>query len=478
MNVILYRPLDVQNKGMLTRRSLFGAMAGAAAAQSRRPPNIVLILADDLGWSDLAIYGSDLHETPHTTRLAAGSMRFTHAYSAAPVCSPTRASIMTGKHPARLGITIWHEGAANPPKNRKLVPPEAVASLPLAEETIAERLRAAGYLTAAVGKWHLGTGGFYPETQGFDINIGGTHWGAPQSFYWPYRGNRHFGGEARYVPGLHFGSPDEYLTDRLTDEAVGVIDRAGDRPFFLYLAHHAPHTPIEGKPALVDKYRRKIRPGLRHRNAAYAAMVESFDESAGRVIDHLRRKGLYDNTLFVVTSDNGGFINEFDGQPVTSNAPLRSGKGSLYEGGLRVPLLIRWPGGAGAGKVSAEPVVSTDLFATMGEAAGAAGSNPPDGISLGGVALGGVTGREDLFFHYPHYYPTTTPVSAVRSGDWKLLEYLEDGRVELFHLREDPGEQKDLAASMPQQAGRLKKKLEAWRTEIGARMPRPNPAAR
>ncbi len=453
----------------MTRRTLLSTLAAPMLAQPKRP-NIVLILADDLGWSDLAVYGSDLHETPHTTRLARESVRFTNAYAAAPVCSPTRASIMTGKHPARLGMTIWHEGALNPPKNRKLIPPEAVANLPLEEKTVAEYLsQDAGYLTAAVGKWHLGAGGFYPEAQGFDINIGGTHWGAPQTFHWPYRGNKHYGGETRYVPGLPYGKPGEYLTDRLTDEALNVIAHAGSQPYFLYLAHHAPHTPIEGKAAMVARYEAKIRSGMRHRNAAYAAMVESFDESVGRVMDRLD-----ENTLLMVTSDNGGFINPYEGQAVTDNAPLRSGKGSLYEGGLRVPMLVRWPGARVSG-VCQQPVLSTDLFSTILEAAGIRSAVPPDGQSIAALARdpGGKLGREDLFFHYPHYYPTTTPVSAIRSGDWKLLEYFEDGHVELYHLREDPGERKDLASAMPERAKELRAKLKEWRREVGARLPAP-----
>ncbi|MEZ5404427.1 MAG: sulfatase [Bryobacteraceae bacterium] len=459
----------------LTRRAALSALAAPfAAAQQRRPPNIVLILADDLGWADLAAYGADLHETPHTTRLAGESIRFTNAYAAAPVCSPTRAAIMTGKHPARLGITTWHESALNPPKNRKLIPPVAVANLPLEETTIAERLHNAGYFTAAVGKWHLGTGGFYPENQGFDVNTGGTFWGAPQTFFWPYRGTRHFGGEARYVPGLPFGRPGEYLTDRLTDEALTVIDHAAGRPFFLYLAHHAPHTPVEGKADKVARYRAKITPGMHHRNPEYAAMVESFDESVGRVMDRLRERGLEQDTLLIVTSDNGGFINPYEGQAVTDNAPLRSGKGSLYEGGLRVPLFLRWPGAA-AGAACDTPVVSTDLYATMLEAAGLDGG-ARDGLSLRPLAQDPKARlpRNELYFHYPHYYPTTTPVSAIREGDWKLVEYYEDGRVELYDLREDPSESRDLAASVPDRARRMRAKLAAWKKETGARLPERN----
>lgn len=462
----------------LTRRRALLGLAGAAAfAQQptrRRPPNIVLILADDLGAHDLGCYGADLHETPRLDALAREGMRFTHALSSAPVCSPTRAAIMTGKHPARLGITIWHEGAVGPaPANRALVPATAEPNLPHAEVTIAELLKEAGYATAAVGKWHLGTAPYYPETQGFDINIGGTFWGAPATFFHPYRGK--FNTEIRYIPGLPGGAPGEYLTDRLTDEAIRTIDlmTAGDgKPFFLYLAHHAPHTPIEAKAAMVAKYEAKRRPEMRHQNAAYAAMVESFDESVGRVVDHLRTRGFDRDTIVIVTSDNGGYINEFRGKAVTNNSPLRSGKGSLYEGGLRVPLIVKWPGVTQPGAESAEPVVSADLFATLCEAAGLA-TKAADGASLQPLLARerAQLDRNELYFHYPHYYPTTTPVSAVRTRDWKLLEYYEDGRLELYNLRDDPGEQRNAAAAEPERTQAMKARLEAWRREVGARLP-------
>jgi arylsulfatase A-like enzyme len=463
-----------------SRRGFLGSLAAPLLQAQPRKPNIVLILADDLGWADLASYGADVHQTPQTDRLARQAIRFTNAYAAAPVCSPTRASIMTGKHPARLGITIWHEAAMTPPPGRKLIPPKAEGNLPHDETTLAEVLRESGYLTALIGKWHLGTAGYYPETQGFDVNIGGTHWGAPQTFFWPYRGERHFNRERRYVPGLPFGKPDEYLTDRLTDEAIRVIDHVGQQPFFLYLAHHAPHTPIEGKPEIVARYQRRIGARSRHRNAAYAAMVESFDESVGRVMAHLEKKSMLDNTIFVVTSDNGGYINEFAGTPVTNNAPLRSGKGSLYEGGVRVPLLIRWPGWTRAGAICDEPVVSTDLFPTLLDLSGSRHRPPEDGISLRPVLEDPSVrmGRDSLYFHYPHYYPTTSPVSAIRSGDWKLIEYFEDNHVELYNLREDLAESRDLASAMPDQAAALRSKLDSWRKSVGARMPSANPSAR
>ncbi len=250
----------------------------------------MVILADDLGWSDLGCYGADLHETPHIDRLARQGERFTSAYAAS-ICSPTRAALLTGKHYARLHMTIWYEGSLEPDHGHELMPPKSVGNLPLEEVTLAERLQDAGYLTALVGKWHLGDAGHFPETQGFDINIGGTHWGAPQSFFYPYRGDRHYGRELRYVPDLPYGEQGEYLTDRLTDEALKIIDRAGQQPFFLYLAHHAVHTPIEGKPTLVERYQQKLSPGLHHQNATYAAMTHSLDDSVGRVLAQLEERG-------------------------------------------------------------------------------------------------------------------------------------------------------------------------------------------
>ena len=470
-----------------SRRSFlrYAAAAGGALAAGRgapRPPmNVVLILADDLGWADLGCYGADLHQTPHIDGLARQSVRFTDAYAAAPVCSPTRASIMTGKCPARLHMTTWLEASANPPQDRKLVPPVTVTNLPHEEVTIAEALRERGYLTALVGKWHLGTAEYYPETQGFDINIGGTLWGAPQTYFYPYRGQRLYGGEIRYVPHLEGGRPGEYLTDRLTDEALKIIDSAAGRPFFLYLAHHAVHTPIEGKAAMVDRYAARIKPGMHHQNAGYAAMTESLDESVGRVLARLEQRGLAGNTVVMFASDNGGYINRFREQPipVTDNYPLRSGKGALYEGGIRVPLMVRWPGETRAGTVCAEPVISTDLFPTMLEVAGLEGK-AVDGVSLAPLLRGerARLERDALFFHFPHYYPTTSPVSAVRHRDWKVIEFLEDHHVELYDVARDTGEHDNLATKLPGKAEELRRRLHDWRSSVGAQMPRPNLAYR
>lgn len=454
----------------MTRRTFFALAAP--------PPklNIVLILADDLGWSDLACYGADLHETPHLDQLARDGLRFTHAFSASPVCSPTRASLITGKHPARLGITIWHEGALTSQQTKRPIKTklrEAVSEsqLPHAETTIAELFQSAGYRTALIGKWHLGPASHAPETQGFEVNLGGTHWGAPATFFYPYRGTQRFGGEFRFVPSLGQGKPGDYLTDRLTDVTLPLINKQA--PFFLYLAHHAPHTPIEAPKALVEKYQRKLKPGLHHQNATYAAMVESFDASVGRVRAELKRQGLHSNTVVIVMSDNGGFINQSEGAKVTDNHPLRSGKGSVYEGGVRVPLIVYWPGVTRPGTTCDEPVVSTDLFHTLRELVAPGLAPVQDGLSLTPLLRDPQTRlpREALYFHYPHYYQTTTPATAIRTRDWKLIEYYEDHRYELYNLKSDPAEQHNLAAAEPARVAELKAQLDAWKRSVGARLP-------
>lgn len=451
------------------------------AVLSAAPPNIVFILVDDLGWSDLGCYGADLHETPNIDQLAQASVRFTDAY-AMPVCSPTRAALMTGRHAARVSMTIWSEGAIRGPSNRKLLQAASLPSLPHTETTLATLLQSAGYLTALVGKWHLGDADHYPETHGFDVNIGGTHWGAPQTFWWPYRGSGRFS-EFRYVPHLEFGADGEYLTDRLTDEALAIIDKAADQPFFLYLSHHAPHTPIEAKSKYVEYFESKLAPELHHQNAVYAAMVRSIDESVGRVLAKLKEHELEQNTIVVFASDNGGFIGvdnrSNQSVPVTNNAPLRSGKGSCYEGGVRIPLLIHWPGVSQADSVCTEPVIVMDLFPTF---LAAAGVNLPTDVPLDGLDLKPLLkhpqtslARESLYFHYPHYYSTTTPVSAVRKRDWKLLEYFEDNHIELYNLRDDLAESEDLAQRNPDKAVELQAELHAWRARVGAALPTPNP---
>ncbi|MDO8538874.1 MAG: sulfatase [Opitutaceae bacterium] len=469
-------PLSGMRRALVAMLGLVSLPVFAAAAMT---PNIVVILADDLGWSDLGCYGADLHETPRLDQLARESVRFTQAYAMS-VCSPTRAMLLTGKHAARLGITIWIEGSLQKNTSRRMIDAASRHDLPHTEKTLAAQLKQAGYFTALIGKWHLGDADHFPETHGFDVNIGGTHWGAPETYWWPYRGGERFS-EYRYVPHLGFGQPGEYLTDRLTDEALHVIDRAAGKPFFLYLAHHAPHTPIEAKPADVKYFEAKLRPEMRHQNPVYAAMVKSIDEGVGRVLDRLRERGLAGNTIVVFTSDNGGFIgiDRKAGQtvPVTNNAPLRSGKGSLYEGGIRVPLLVRWPGVTAGGAVCDAPVLLADLNPTLLRAAAQSPNSLCDGLDLQSLLRDprARLERDALFFHYPHYYATTTPVSAVRAGGWKLLEYFEDGRLELFNLDSDPAEQTNLAAREPQRAAALRTRLENWRREVGAVLPARNP---
>jgi arylsulfatase A len=464
---------------LLTINSL-SLLLGDSVQPTSHGMNVLLILADDLGWSDLACYGNDYHQTPHIDQFAAEAVRFTSAY-AMPVCTPSRAALLTGKHPARLRMTVWSEGTKQGPTDRLMLQAQSSPHLCHSEVTIAELYHRSGYLTALVGKWHLGDAEHYPETHGFDINIGGNHWGAPQSFFWPYRGRGRFGQEFRYVPHLEFGSAGEYLTDRLTDEAIKIIDQAGDQPWFLYLAHYAPHTPIEAKESDVQYYEQKLRTSSIHQNPVYAAMIGSLDESVGRLLAHLNDRKLADNTIVIFASDNGGYIGKDRAQniPVTSNWPLRSGKGSLYEGGIRIPMIVRWPGVSSGGRVVEQPVVLMDLFSTLTEQLpSTAGIPSVDGLSLLSTLkqTEEKLARQDLFFHYPHYYhaPPTTPVSAIRSGDWKLLHYLEDDRVELYNLREDPGEQEEVSERFFECSQSLMRRLNDWRREIDASMPMVN----
>jgi arylsulfatase A-like enzyme len=469
-------------------RRILGTVALASLAvwaHATPLPNVVLVVVDDLGWSDLGCYGSDLHATPHIDRLSQQGVRFTNAYAAAAICSPTRAALMTGKYPARLGMTIWHEAAARGPNpDERLLPPRAEANLSLQEITLAERLLEAGYATLHVGKWHLGDAYHYPETQGFESNVGGTLWGAPATYFWPYRGP--FDDEIRYIPGLSGEHRGQYLTDRLCDEAIKLIATAGARPFFLNLWFHSVHTPIEGKPELVRHYQQQVasHPHTRHRNPDYAAMVHCVDQNIGRLLRHLDELGLADNTVVLVTSDNGGVVNKTNWGYVTTNAPLRSGKGSLYEGGIRVPLLVRWPRVTPAGSLCHEPVISCDLNVTIRQLAGLESSTSTpsndDGVSLLHL-LAEPTGslhREAIFWHYPHYYPTTTPVSAVRAGRHKLLRFYEDQHHELYDLLADEAEQHDLAEAQPELTQRLINQLDRWIQQVGARLPTAHPQRR
>lgn len=457
-------------------RKLLVAIAGLVAwlglqvsGSAAQPTNVVVILADDLGWTDLGCYGSDFYETPHIDRLARDGMRFTQSYSACTVCSPTRAALLTGKYPARLHITDWIPGQM--PDNPKLLVPEWTKHLPTEETTLAERLKPAGYTAASIGKWHLGGEDYYPEKHGFDINIAGSDKAAPPSYHAPWK-----------IPTLSEGKDGEYLTGRLSEEAVKFIERAKDKPFFLYLSHFAVHTPLQGRADLVQKYKHKLKAGLRHTNVTYAAMVESLDESIGRLCQKLDELKLADRTVIIFTSDNGGRIT----QGTTTNAPLRYGKASAYEGGVRVPLIVHWPGVTKPGSVCDAPVITMDLFPTVLEMCGlepsriARDGTTNDGVSLTALLRGsGSIQRDTLFWHYPHHQHYqlggTMPYGAIRAGDFKLIEFFDDMRVELYNIREDIGEQRDLAGEMPKKVKELRARLVEWRREVGAQMPVPNP---
>jgi arylsulfatase A len=458
----------------MNRRTFLSSLAGAAwaSAQPSRP-NIVFALADDMGAACLGAYGNTFHRTPHTDRLAREGARFTNAYAACPVCSPTRASILTGKYPARLNLTDWIPGRKQWP-TAKLLVPGFNQHLPFEETTIAEALKPLGYRTASIGKWHLGGPDSYPEKHGFDINIGGDHRGTPFS-------SGEGGSRASYfgpfdLPGLKAGK-GEFLTEILTRSAQSFIrETAGKSPFFLYLPHFTVHTPIQAPEEMAARYRAKLE-GKDFPNPVYAAMVESFDESVGQIRKTLEEAGVAGNTVIIVTSDNGGL--RYEGRsknPVTANTPLRAGKGHLYEGGIREPLLVYWPGVTRPGAVIDSPVSSPDFLPTVTEIAGGAGPRS-DGISLAPMLGGKRTAERPLYWHYPHYSNQGgAPGGAVRLGDWKLIEFYEDGRLELFNLRDDPGEKRNLAAVEAKRAAGLRARLDSWRNEVRASMPRPNPA--
>jgi len=431
-----------------------------AAAAEPDPPNVVFILVDDMSWADPVCYGNRFYETPNVDALARQGMRFTDAYAACPVCSPTRASILSGKYPATLNLTDWLPGMH--PAGRKLIGPEFIRQLPLVEITVAEALKAAGYATGSVGKWHLGGTGFLPEDQGFDVNVAGTAAGSPAGgYYLPNKMN---------LPGA---KPGEYLTDRLSADGCKFIRANRDRPFFLYLSHHSVHTPIQGKRELTEKYRKKFADAEVRRSAAYAAMMQSADESVGRVLETLDDLEIAARTVVIFMSDNGGLSG------VTSNAPLREGKGHVYEGGIREPMIVRWPGVVRPGSVCGVPVISVDFYPTILEIAGVPADPRQhlDGESF--VPLLRQTGklqRDAIFWHYPHYSPQRgVPAGAVRVGDYKLMELFEYGHLELYNLADDVGERNNLADKMPEKAAEMHKLLADWREQVGARMPTKNP---
>jgi arylsulfatase A-like enzyme len=438
-------------------------------ALSAEKPNIVLIVIDDLGQRDLGCYGSTFYKTPNVDRLARQGLRFTDFYAACPVCSPTRASILTGRYPQRMNITDWIPGRPNRPDQR-LLQPKIRNELPLEEVTIAEALKSHGYTTAMIGKWHLGGRGFEPQKQGFDINIGGDQTGSPRSYFAP------FGNKQGMIPGLEKAEAGEYLTDRLAAEAEKFIEAHKDRPFFLYLPHYAVHTPLRAKQAMIDHYKVKPKAGSQS-NPVYAAMVESMDEAVGRVLKKLDDLKLTDNTLVIFTSDNGGLATT-EGGPTgaTFNAPLREGKGFLYEGGVRVVCIMRWPGPIKPGTTTDQLACSIDFFDTILQATGTTSSAKRDGVSLLPIVRGEKLKQRSIYWHYPHYANQGgKPGGAVRFGDYKLIEFYEDGRRELFNVKKDPSESHNRTGENDTLAVELAAELAHWRKEVGAKMPTPNP---
>lgn len=449
-------------------------------------PNIIFILIDDLGWKDTSCMGSKFYDTPNIDRIANEGMLFTDAYAAAPVCSPTRASVMSGKYPARIGVTQYI-GAQD---HGYLAQVPYVNHLPLEEKTIATALKESGYTTWHLGKWHLGTEEYWPKHQGFDVNIGGCHLGHPRNGYFsPWR-----------IDNLPEGKDGDYLTDRLGDEAVSLIENNDDTPFFMNMCFYSVHTPIQAKAEKIIKYKAKaktmgldklktfeegdffpcdhkkdlhITRRLVQSDATYAAMIESLDENVGKILDALDKKGVAENTMVIFTSDNGGLATA-EGSP-TCNFPLAEGKGWMYEGGTREPLLVRWPGKIKANSQCKAPVTTPDFYPTFLEAAGLPlmFEQHIDGVSMMPLFKGGdKLEREAIFWHYPHYSNQGgTPGCSMRMGDYKLIRFFEEDRYELYNLQEDISEQHDLSEQIPETLEKMKAILHNWTIEIGAKIP-------
>ena len=445
--------MDANGANMLARLVTFIGLivlnlpSVTTGADARPLPNIVFILADDLGIHDLGCYGRREHNTPYLDQLAAQGTRFTAAYCAQPICSPSRAAILTGKAPARLHLTTYLPGRPDC-RSQKLLHPRMRMELPLKEKTLAEYLKAAGYATACIGKWHLGGEGFGPLEQGFD-------------FY--------HAGQAVTTPSQTEGGKGEY---DLTHQAIQFIESHREGPFLLYLAHNSPHIPYGAKADLVEKNRHALEP-------VYAAVIETLDDTVGLLLRKIDGLGLATNTLFIFTSDNGGLhVPEGPHPTITQNGQFRAGKGFLHEGGLRVPLLIRWPGHGPAGRTVETPVINTDWLPTLLELAGLPIPQGLDGLSFAPLLAGrSELPRRTLFWHFPHYTNQgSQPGGAVRDGDWKLIEHYEDGRVELFNLARDLSETNNLAAQEPERVSQLRGQLDAWRQSVGAQTNALNPS--
>ena len=460
---------------------LFAATATRAAAEPATldQPNIVVILIDDLGWADLSCYGSEYHETPNIDRLAARGVRFTNGYAACSVCSPSRAALLTGNYPARIGITDWMRFRFNgePPPGfdtpwryetvgEQLETPRNPFWMEPSQITLAEALRPAGYTSCHIGKWHLGPDDYYPQTQGFHFNIAGCDYGQPPSYFFPYTNK--WQGSIAHLEG---GEEGEYLTDRLAAEAGKFIEKHRSQRFFLYFAPYSVHTPIQPKRELLAEY--EAKPKGKYKNAGYAAMVQSVDEAVGTVLAKIDEMELAETTVVIFTSDNGGYLK------VTNNAPLRGGKGMAYEGGLRVPFIVHWPGVTEAGTEKDEPIIGVDIFPTVLDIAGV--DRGPD-VQVDGVSLAplladeGELDRSAIYWHFPHYRGTdANPYGIVRAGDFKLIRQYEDGSTQLFNLKDDLAEEKDLAEAMPEKAKDLDLMLSKWLISSNAKMPRKDP---
>jgi arylsulfatase A-like enzyme len=460
-------------------------------------PNIIFILIDDMGWKDVGCYGSSFYDTPVLDQLASDGVRFTDAYCASPVCSPTRASLLSGKYPARVGVTDWIDwGHVIHPAQGLLVDAPYVDHLPTEEKSLATTLKEHGYATWHVGKWHLGDREYYPDRHGFDVNLGGCEWGFPvNGFFSPWG-----------LPTLSEGQQGQYLQDRLTDEAISLIKENRDKPFFLNLWYYSVHIPIEAKDEHIALYKQKAKEmgidtleafeegehfpcdhkkdkrivrRIIQSDPTYAAMIYSLDQNIGRVLDTLRETGIEEDTIVIFTSDNGGLATA-EGSP-TCNAPLSEGKGWMYEGGTREPLLVYWPGVTSPGRICDVPVTSPDFYPTILEMAGLPlqPEQHVDGVSLVPLLQGenkagnSTLDREAIYWHYPHYgNQGGRPGASIRRGDYKLIYFFEDEHVELYNLRDDIEEEHDLAHSQQSMAREMKDMLFQWFTEVQARFPR------
>ena len=423
-------------------------------------PNIIVFFIDDMGSQDLGCYGNTFNQTPNIDKLAKMGARFTDAYSACTVCSPSRAALMTGKYPAQLHITDWIAGHVK--KNPKLLIPDWKLFLPLEEKTVAEYLKEVGYATWHVGKWHLGEGDKYlPTNQGFDLNVGGSNWGEPKkSYFSPFK-----------MPNLKDDeSKDYYLTDRLTDEAVKLIEnQPNNKPFFLNFAHYGVHTPLQAKADKIAKYSKLLKEKDPQKNPIYAAMIESVDESVGRVIETLKNKSLLENTLIIFAADNGTLMNS------ATSLPFKKGKGWSYEGGTRTPLLMYWNGNFENGSEFKQPIITMDIMATVLKSAGLKIPKDVDGEDIKSLIKNKNGLDRVLYWHYPHYHLGDNPYGAVRKGDWKLIEFYENNTFELYNLKNDIGETKDLSMLEPEKVNELKTLLNNWRLKMNAQMPSLNP---